>query len=203
MFRMYDNPNTPSSKKPPVSKTKKRSSSGGMRKKRCGQKGHQGRTNKPKLTKFQDLAPSRCPCCGSDKLRTTRSRIRDITDRKITIEVDTIRHTINTCECTRCGRRNMEPDTKGVVPRDGNYGHGVISDVMSSYESRMPVKMISDNSQRCIGVHISTGSVCNILARTGSRLNGPAGRILASLRKTRILHMDETSYSVNGELHWV
>ena len=115
----------------------------------------------------------------------------------------TTRHTINTCKCTRCGRRDIAPDTRGAIPREGSYGHGVISDVVSSYESRMPVKMISDNNQRDIGIHISAGTVCNILARVGSCLATPAGRILASLRKADILHMDETSYSVNGTLYWV
>ncbi len=67
----------------------------------------------------------------------------------------------------------------------------------------MPIKMISNNSQRDIGVSISTGAVCNILARVGSRLARPAGRILASLRRADILHMDETSYSVSGKLYWV
>ena len=202
MLRAYDNPGTPSSKKPPSSKTKKRGG-GGTGKKRGGQDGHPGRTSKPKPTKFQDHTPEKCPDCGSGRLRTTHSRIRDITDRKVTIEVDTTRHTINTCECTRCGRGGITPDTRGAFPGEGGYGHGVISDVVSSYESRMPVRMISDNSRRDIGVHISAGAVCNILARVGSRLARPAGRILASLRRARILHMDETSYSVNGTLYWV
>ncbi len=123
MLRAYDNPSTPSSKKLPSSKTKKRSG-GGTGRSRGGQKGHQGRTGKPKPTKFQDHTPKKCPDCGSDKLRTTRSRIWDITDRKVTIEVDTIRHTINTCECTGCGRGGVEPDTNGAIPSGGSTATG-------------------------------------------------------------------------------
>ncbi|MCG8531300.1 MAG: IS66 family transposase [Desulfovibrionales bacterium] len=207
MLRAYDNSNTPSSKKLPGSKTKpagaNEAGAKAKKKKQGGQKGHAGRTSKPKPTRFEDHAPKKCPRCDGGRLRTTSVAARNITDRKVTTEVTTTCHTINTCECTECGLEGIKPDMRGVIPDEGGYGIGVISDVVSSYERRMPVRMISDNSLRDIGVDISAGSVCNILSRVGSRLGRPSEQILESLRRADILHMDETSFSVNGGLYWV
>ena len=53
----------------------------------------------------------------------------------------------------------------------------------------MPVKMISKNSERDMGIHISTGAIYDILRRVGTCLNRPAKHILASLMKAKmILH---------------
>ena len=98
---------------------------------------------------------------------------------------------------------DITPDTKGVIPREGSYGHGVIPGVASSYESRMPVRMIPGSNRGDIGARISTGAVRGMLGMVGSRLGGPAGRIPASLRRAPMLHMDETSHGASGTLYWV
>lgn len=195
----YDNAHTPPSKKLPSRKKRHTNSTG---RKPGGQKGHVGKTSKPKPTVSKIHTPEKCPVCGSDNLTITHTEKQNITESHKTITVVTTRHIINTCKCLQCGRQDIiskVPD----IPKKGDYGPNIIQDVVSSYESRMPVYMISKNSKRDIGTGISTGAVCNILYRVGDGLNIPAKQILASLMLAKILHMDETSYRLNGKTYWV
>ena len=53
----------------------------------------------------------------------------------------------------------------------------------------MPVKRISKNSERDMGIHISTGVIYDILRRAGTCLNMPARHILAPpITAKMILH---------------
>ena len=202
-LKRYDNPNTPPSKKFPKAKKTQPSRNHGPKRKQGGQKGHPGKTSKPKPTKFQEHKPEKCPDCSSENLEITDSIKRNITERRKIIKVTTTCHTIHTCKCLKCGRIDIAPDTTRIVPKNGSYGHGIVSDVLSSFESRMPIKMISKNSQRDTGIHLSTGAICNILYRVGSCLKTQTAQILASLYHAKMLHMDETSFKVNGKLFWV
>ena len=200
-LRKYDNANTPPSKKYPARSTGQPDDAKTKRR-RGGQNGHPGRTAKPKPTEFETHKPKECPDCGSEDLEVTGAGQRTITERRKTIETVTTQHTMNTCRCSRCGLEGIVAEAAGV-PRQGGYGPGVVSDVAASWESRMPVKMISGNSRRDIGLHLSAGAVSNILRRLGGRLDEPAGAILASLAAAKILHIDETSYRLNGRTVWV
>ena len=214
ILKAYDNSNTPSSQQLRTSKKKANpnnignaksnaKSKSNTKRKRGGQVGHQGKTSRPKPTQFQNHRPAKCPKCDSENLKDTHKKTHDVTESKKIITTTTTRHTLYTCKCLKCGKGNIAPKTDGIIPKSGNYGKSIISDVVDSYDSRMPVKRISKNSQRNIGTHISTGAICNILHRVGIWLHKPAYQILANLRKAGILHLDETSYSVNGTLFWV
>ena len=177
-LKIHDNSNTPPSKRLPASNTKPRNGNGAGRK-QGGQKGHTGKTSKPKPTKFENHKSEKCPDCNSDNLEVTDTAIHDVTDIKKTIQSTTTHHTLETCRCLDCGRHGITANMRGTVPKEGNYGPGIIRDITSLYESRMPVKMISRNSERDMGIHISTGSICNILGRLGTCLDKPAKHILA------------------------
>lgn len=201
---VYDNYNTPPSQKRPAPKPKGGSSNGGgTGRKQGGQKGHPGKTSRPKPTAFQEHMPTGCPDCGSQDLEVTGTRKRDITDVRRTATVTTTRHSIHTCRCGRCGRGGIIPDTKGVVPVSGNYGTGVVLEAASHYESRMPVRMIAGNMARASGLMVSTGAVRNILYRLGTGLAGSADAVLESMRRARVLNGDETSIRVGGVNYWI
>ena len=133
-LKIHDNSNTPPSKRLPASNTKPRNGNSAGRK-QGGQKGHTGRTSKPKPTEFENHKSEKCPDCNSSNLEVTDTAIRDITDIKKTIRTTTIRHTLDTCKCLDCGRRGITANTQGTVPKEGISWPGIIRDVASSYES--------------------------------------------------------------------
>ena len=54
---------------------------------RGGQKGHEGRTRRPKPTEFKEHTPSACPECGSGHLSIITTEKRDITRKECTVKV--------------------------------------------------------------------------------------------------------------------
>ena len=54
-----------------------------------------------------------------------------------------------------------------------------------------------------IGLRISVGTVHNILYRIGTGLEPSSREILERIRKAYVLHIDETSLSLNGKLVWI
>lgn len=54
-----------------------------------------------------------------------------------------------------------------------------------------------------VGLLISVGTIHNILYNTGMELGQPASDILNRIRKAMLLHVDETSISLNGKKVWL
>ena len=204
-LKRHDNSNTPSSAKPPGSK-KKRSKiikPNTKKKKQGGQKGHVGKTFKPKATRTVEHKPDNCNNCGSNDLKVIKTSSRNITEVTKIITKETVCHRNYECECKECGQKGIISDSVKEIPKKGNYGKNVIKDVVLGWVSRTTINMIATNSERNIGLPISTGTIQNILFMIGFCLELPAMGILAELRKSKILHMDETSYSVMGKRFWV
>ena len=171
----------------------------GGKKTRGGQKGHEGRTRRPKPTEFKEHTPSACPECGSGHLSIITTEERDITRKECTVKVITTRHTINTCRCHRCPK-DIEPETG--LPDKGRYDSSIIAEVADDYACRMPFRMIAERMAR-YGVSLSTGTAYNIMRRLGESLGTPAADIAAMIRRARILHADEMSIHLNGRNVWV
>ena len=136
----------------------------GSPKPRGGQKGHEGRTRRPKPTEFKEHTPNACPECGSGHLSIITTEKRDITQKECTVKVITTRHTINTCRCHRCPK-DIEPETG--LPDKGSYDSSIIAEVADDYACRMPFRMIAERMAR-YGVSLSTGTAHNIMRRLGS-----------------------------------
>ena len=54
-----------------------------------------------------------------------------------------------------------------------------------------------------LGVRISVGTICSILLAMCGRLASPLQEIMESLKKCKIIHVDETSISLRGKIVWI
>ena len=145
VMKVHDNPHTPSSRKTPahqseVSKNKNKSKLPKNRsprpksgRKPGGQKGHEGKTSKPKPDAFEEHDMHKCAGCGSDRIHETGLKIRDITELPPPPPPITTRHTIHVYECDKCGAKGMEPETG--LPSSGALGSGVIAEMGNNYLS--------------------------------------------------------------------
>ena len=194
----HDNFNTPPSKKIPRPKPNHTKS----KRKQGGQKGHPGKTSKPKPTQFVDVAPKKCPKCDSTDLKVTHEYKRDITEVKRIVETTTTRYNVQNCQCQKCGHDNITPDTQGI-PKSGQYGSNITSEVFSAFGYRMPLRVIMKYLIRACGIRLALGTIYNILNRLGEWLDKPALHILAALRMAKILHADETSIHIGGLKFWI
>ena len=201
--RIYDNAHTPPSK---MTYTQKKIAAGkraGSRpksgRKQGAQKGHPGKTNKPEPAEFEH-SMSECAACGSGRINETGRKIRDITEIPPPAKAVTTRHTISVYECRRCGRKGMEPDAG--LPGAGNLGRNARVRIADNFVCRMPQRMNGERMGRD-GLRVSAGTVNNVLARAGGNLKPVAAGLIAAMQRAGVLHIDETSFKLNGKIIWV
>ncbi len=198
----YDNPNTPPSHNTLTrqrTRNYEKDTDEKSPRKQGAQTGHKGTTSRPKPTEFTEHMPKTCPNCGASELDVTDTNVRDITEIPVPKPVTT-RHTIHTCTCNQCGKAGIQGDA--CLPGYGNYGHNIISEIVTNHMDRMPCRL---NAQRItnMGVPISTGTIHNIVRYVGTNLENPSMRILEKIRGAAVLNIDETSIRLDGVLVWV
>ena len=228
----HDNAHTPSSKKAIGQKAKSQhgkpqqngNGKSDTAKPRGGQKGHKGATYRPAPTRFERHAPDKCPRCGMSDLTVTKTSKRNVTEIPPPQKAVTTQHVQETCSCNVCGLGGIEPEAalldvdadgneavsesprktepEAALPKRGNYGMNVILKIAENFLQRMPHRMSAKSLRRHL-TRMSHGTVHNILCMTGTNLDAPARQILDLIRLARVLHVDETSLSLNGKLVWV
>lgn len=215
-LQIHDNPHTPPSQKKNGKKGKGKEKSKGKSKtkdkkfpdnekapsgrKPGGQKGHPGKTSKPKPTRFEEHTMSECPHCGSSHIHSIDQETRNITDLQPPPPPVTTRHTVHIYECSNCKAKDMMPETG--LPSAGELGSRAIAEFGANYLDRLTHRMSAARMAR-MRLPVATGTVHNGLRRLGNNLAPQVAAILAVLINARVLHIDETSYRVNGETIWV
>ena len=201
--KIHDNAHTPSSKMTytqkmiAAKKNRDRPKSG---RKQGAQKGHPGKTSKPEPTEFKEHSMRECPNCGSDSIINTGQKTRNITESPPPAKPVTTRHTINVYECGRCGQKGMEPDAG--LPSAGELGRNACGRVVANFDDHMPHRMNARRMGRD-GLTVSVGTVSNVLARAGRNMKPVVEAMILVMQRAGVLHIDETSFKLNGELVWV
>ena len=205
----HDNANTPPSRKMTTKRHKRADASkdgGGPSgketppRRRGAQPGHKGKTSKPAPTESETHAPLRCPGCGSTSLEEESVEVVDITEIPKPVKATTTRHYLVTCSCGGCGLGGIGP--KADLPRGGSYGRNVVATVVHNFLDRLTGRLNAASMGRH-GIAMSTGTIHNILSGTGSSLGEPAMGVRDRIRRARLLHVDETSVSLNGRKVWI
>ena len=204
----HDNANTPPSRK--MAKRRKKTDAptdGGDTprketppRRRGAQPGHKGKTSKPAPDESRTHAPIRCPGCGSTSLDEESSEVVDITEIPQPVKATTVRHILVTCRCGDCGLDGIGPNAD--LPKGGSYGKNVVTTVVHNFLDRLPGRLNAASMGRH-GIVMSAGAIHNVLSRAGSSLGEPAPEVRDRIRRARLLHIDETSLSLNGKKVWI
>ena len=208
LLTLHDNANTPPSRK----MTKRRKKTDASKKggdpsgketpprRRGAQPGHKGKTNKPTPTEFETHVPIRCPGCGDTSLVGESTEVIDITEIPQPVKATTTRHYLTTCRCSSCGMDGIDP--RADLPKGGSYGRNVVGTVVHNFLDRLPGRLNAASMGRH-GIEMSTGAIHNVLFRTGLSLGEPSLEVRDRIRRARLLHIDETSISLNGTKVWI
>ena len=207
---IHDNPHTPPSHRTPTQEKMGRGRAGkkddgkkngtASGRKQGAQKGHPGKTSRPKPERFEEHVMHECAECSSPHILATEQRIRDITELPPPPKPVTTRHTINVYDCADCGAHGMMPDTD--LPDKGALGRRASAEIVGNFIERLPHRLNAARMAR-IGLPVSTGTVHNVLARVGSNMESKVAAVLAVLVAASVLHVDETSFRLNGKIVWV
>ena len=196
------NSSTPSSANPYNKPKSLRKKSG---KKPGGQHGHKGHgmslPHEPDQT--ITLEAEKCASCGAD-LQGIDGRVID-TRYKIDFEVKTvvIAYEQTETECPHCGTKTVA-DMPDNMTATKQYGEGVdAAAVLLNQYGNVSVDKTAKLMSDLLGMPVSTGTVVNIVNRCAENSGSTLEYIAESLKKSKILHVDETGVRTDGKNYWL
>jgi len=172
-----------------------------------GQKGHQGSTRlqSDNVTYTERWFPAAvCPICGKplDMDSATVCATRQVVDIPLPIAAEVTAHLQMQVKCT-CGHC-----CKGQFPENVNapisYGPNIkaMTSYLSTYQN-VPFKRLTHLYETIFGLHISEGSVSNILNSMRKFSKTPYEMIRKKVANGKVAGADETGVNVNGRNSWL
>jgi len=170
-----------------------------------GQVGHNGKTlrqvEKPDKTTVH--LPEQCAVCGRNiSVKESheivgKRQVFDFPEPKLEI----IEHCLGQIECCGQVQRGEYP---GYVTASVQYGPGVRALVTKlSVDHKMPLEQISCLFTDLYGYELNSGTIENALEQ-GYELSAPLeATIVDELKKSKVVHFDETGLRVAGKLQWL
>ena len=202
--------NSRNSSKPPSSddygKPKPKNTRGKSGKRTGGQPGHKGHTLKQvdEPDQIIEHTVDQCDKCGLDLSSTPVSEVerRQVFDipPPPTIQVCEHRAHIKTCPC--CDTRN-KASFPTQVTQPAQYGNRIqaIATYLNQYQL-LPYKRLQEYFQDVHGLHLSQGTLRNILKRAYPYLEQFADSAKAGVSSSEVVHFDKTGMRVVESLHW-
>lgn len=202
--------NSRNSSKPPSSDgygtPKPKNNRGKSGKPTGGQPGHKGHTLEQvdEPDQIIEHTVSQCDQCGLDLSSTP---VSDVEKRQVfdippppTIQVCEHRAQIKTCPC--CDKRN-KACFPAQVTQPVQYGNRIqaIATYLNQYQL-LPYKRLQEYFQDVHELHLSQGTLRNILKRAYQYLEPFADSAKAGVSGSEVVHFDETGMRVVESLHW-
>ena len=195
-LKIYENSNTPSSKKRNKKQTNEPKKSSGR------EVGHIGSGKvylKP--THTQNFSSSCCPNCFCSQIKKIDETIiinEEISSPK---PVKVIKNIIYNFKCNNCERKF---ESKNDVLKKSRFGINVISEILiSKFEERLPLVKIKNKLIRQYNLKISTSGINGIICRVSNHLNNVYLKLLNKINEMRFVYADETSWRVSGKNYWL
>ena len=202
-----NNSSVPSSKNPLGAPKRTRSLRKPSGKKVGGQPGHEGHTRP--ITDFPDeqeecQAPTICPKCGSpiDPSTLYDGECRQVVDIPAYV-VPLIKEYIQKVGVCKCGHH-----VKGEFPKEVTgtvcFGKNIKATVAYlSVQQCIPFKRLTEIMENLFGVHMSQGTVANILESMRKKARVPYEKIRQEVAKAQNGGADESGLTVNGARYWL
>lgn len=167
--------------------------------------GHPG-SSRPRPTRIDRTerlaAPDTCPDCGTPCTGDRVERDRIVEDIEITRPTVITRFIIERAWCPQCRRYHESPVT-AALPHHRLGWHVLLFVVYQKVAMGLSYGKIQRELQRYFGLTVSHGELPGMVAEV-AQLFGPAyARLIALMRKQRAIHIDETSWKVDGTPHWL
>jgi transposase len=171
-----------------------------------GQAGHHGETLRPSERPHRTVEhrPQECWGChasldSAQVLRHRRQQVVEVVPAKVKVT----EHRLAVLRCRACGRT-----TKGEFPdavRSGvQYGPGVKARVLYLQQYQLlPYARTAEAMRELFGCQLSAGTVANIVRECSDGLLETELKIKRGLRRSPVIHADETGLRVNKRLAYV
>jgi transposase len=171
-----------------------------------GQAGHRSSTLRlsthPKRVvehRPQECRHCHCALTGSQVVRQLRQQIWEVVPAKLKVT----EHQIALLRCLACGK-TTQGEFSGAVRSGVQYGPGVKARVLYLQQYQLlPYQRTSEAMHDLFGCLLSVGTVANIIRECASGLVATELKIKQKLRRSAVIHADETGLRINKRLGYV
>lgn len=171
-----------------------------------GQRGHHGETLRlsERPSRIVEHRPQECPGChapldSAQVLGHRRQQVVEVVPAKLRVT----EHRLAVLRCGRCGKTTRGEFT-GAVRSGVQYGPGVKARVLYLQQYQLlPYQRTAEAMRDLFGCSLSTGTVVNIVRECADALLETELKIKRGLRRSAVIHADETGLRVNKRLAYV
>ena len=162
-----------------------------------------GRPRPTRIDRTQAIeAPDTCPDCGTPFSGTGTTRERVIEDIQLVRPTIITKYLIERRWCPHC-RSYHEDTVTAALPRHRLGLYVLLFVVYQKVALGLSYSKIQHELHTYFGLTISAGELPSMVAEIAT-LFGPAyARLLALMRQQAAIHVDETSWRVDGVPHWL
>lgn len=167
-------------------------------------KGHVGvaRKKPSKIDRVVELKLTHCPDCRHPvgKLQSIVEHIQeDIVPARV--EVTCFRK--HRHWCSGCQKLVTAPPAPDEIPNSFMGPNALVQTILLKYHHALPFNKISELFESLAGLTITEGALAQSLERMSGWLKVETDVILAAIRSSPLIHMDETGWKVSGDRHWL
>ena len=167
--------------------------------------GHPGssRVRPTRIDQIQVVATDpTCPTCGTTCTGSGVMRERVVEDIDLTRPTVITKYVIERRWCPQCRTYHESPVT-AALPHQRLGWHMQLFVVYQKVAMGLSYGKIQRELRTYFGLTVSAGELPSIVAEIAA-LFGPAyARLIATMRQQAALHIDETSWRINGVVHWL
>lgn len=176
------------------------------KRKRGAQPGHfgKGRKKPDRIDKNKRIYLGECPICGEKVKRSKKINTHTVEDipslEKFKTEVT--RYEIEEQWCSCC-KKHVRANPMGVIPKSRLGINILIYALIQKYGVKSSWPSIVFNLATYFNVHISEGSLINMMYRAQKWLGPWYDRILEEIRGSPVKYADETNWRIDGINNWL
>lgn len=166
--------------------------------------GHKGVTRvKPsKIDRVVELKLTHCPDCHHP-VSGSQEVVEHIQEDIIPahVEVTCFKKHRHWCSC--CQKLVTAPSAPDEIPNGYIGPNALVQTILLKYHHGLPFNKIAELFESLAGLRITEGALAQSLQRMSEWLKVESDMILAAVRASPLLHMDETGWNVSGIRHWL
>jgi transposase len=198
-LRKYKNPNTPSSAQHFEAKPQSRATG----RPRGAPQGHKGATlDLPEPDEIIPILAQECGQCHGTNTEPTGTIRKKSMVRLMNPQVRILRYDCEEIRCLDCHTLTLAKHDD--IPEEGIYDKTIQSLVnFFKFKARMPHSIIVDTMNNVFGVPMTEPTSLEITKRASRKLASHYDNVAGEIRKSDVVHADETSHSVMGSNHWM
>ncbi len=166
--------------------------------------GHEGVTRvKPRtIDRVVELELTQCPDCHHS-VGESQGVVDHIQEDIIPAHVEVTCFRKHRYWCPGCSKVITAPPAPEEIPNSYVGPNVLVQTVLLKYHHALPFNKIAELFESLAGLTITEGALAQALQRMSEWLKVESNVILAAIRASPLIHMDETGWNVSGVRHWL